>query len=104
MVQNQVTDLTMLATTTFDSIISQIQASCLNFSMQLTPFSAVISLRKSFVTDKSGFVVTPAVKKNEANVKDIVKKIDSQLETKHEENFNDMNMALESIKTLKIKL
>ena len=64
MAQNQVTDLTMLANTTFDSVISQIRSSCLNFSMQLTPFSAVISLRKSFMMDKSGSVVLPFTREN----------------------------------------
>ena len=68
MAQNQLTDLTMLANTTFDSVISQIRSSCLNFSMQLTPFSAVISLRKSFMMDKSGSVVLPFTRENMVKV------------------------------------
>ena len=45
-------ELTMLASQKFDGIIQEISSSCLNYSIQLTPYSAQISVRKSFVTDK----------------------------------------------------
>ena len=47
-------NLTMLATKTFDNILEQIRTSCLNFHMQISPFSAVISLKKSLIKDLSG--------------------------------------------------
>ena len=81
MAQNQVTDLTMLANTTFDSVISHIRSSCLNFSMQLTPFSAVISLRKSFMMDKSGSVVLPFTRENIVKV---------EVENNKRENIEDL--------------
>ena len=42
------------ATTTFDKILQLIQSSNLNFRLQLSPFSANISLKKTPVTDRFG--------------------------------------------------
>jgi chromosome segregation ATPase len=53
------TDLTMITTRTFDNIIGQIQKSNLNFQLQISPFSAIISLKKSLVKDKSGSLLLP---------------------------------------------
>ena len=51
---------TMLAKQSFDHILEQVQNSCLNFQMQVSPFSAVVSIKKSFIKDKSGkFHVPP---------------------------------------------
>ena len=47
-------ELTMIAEQKFYNIISEIQASCLNYNMQLSPFSASISLKKSFIKDRMG--------------------------------------------------
>jgi len=47
-------DETMVATKSFDHIIHQIQKSCLNLNLQVSPFSALISLKKSIVKDKKG--------------------------------------------------
>ena len=44
----------MVASKTFDSILEQIQASNLNFQLQISPFSANISLKKSPIKDKFG--------------------------------------------------
>ena len=44
----------MVASRTFDSILNQIQISNLNFHLQVSPFSANISLKRSPVKDKSG--------------------------------------------------
>ena len=57
-----VTDLnpTMIAEQTFDSIIQQVQNSNLNFQLQLFPFSANLSLKKSPIKDISG-VPIPSV-------------------------------------------
>ena len=43
-----------MAASTFDLILSNIQKSNLNFCIQVSPFSATISLKKSFAKDKSG--------------------------------------------------
>ena len=50
---------TMLASQTFDNILEEIQKSCLNFQLQIFPFSAMISLKKSFIKDRSGNPLLP---------------------------------------------
>ena len=49
----------MLAAEAFDQILDVVKRSNLNFQLQVTPFSAYISLRKSLVTDKSGNILLP---------------------------------------------
>ena len=53
-------DHTMLASRTFDNIVNMIQNSCLNFQIQLSPFAANISLKKSLIKDRTGSYVFPA--------------------------------------------
>ena len=48
-----------MASRVFNNILNNIQSSNLNFCLQLSPYSANISLRKSFLTDKSGNVLLP---------------------------------------------
>ena len=56
---SDVTNHEMLADQTFRNILDGIQRSNLNFQLQVSPFSAYISLRKSFVKDLSGAVLLP---------------------------------------------
>ena len=44
----------MLASIAFENIINQIRTSNLNFQLQMSPFSACISLKRSLVKEKSG--------------------------------------------------
>ena len=55
MENSAVSDLspTMIAEQTFDSILQQVQNSNLNFQLQLSPFSANISLKKSPIKDQA---------------------------------------------------
>ena len=59
--ENSVSDCdpTMLAKQVFNDILEGIQMSNLNYQLQLTPFSALVSLKKSFVKDKSGKFLFP---------------------------------------------
>ena len=50
---------TMLASATFDNIIKQILSSNLNFQIQISPFSANISLKKTPIKDKLGAPMNP---------------------------------------------
>ena len=63
MEQNRFSDLdpTMVAKRTFENIIEHIQTSNLNFQLNLSPFSASISLRKSLIRDKLGNILFPAI-------------------------------------------
>ena len=49
----------MLASRSVDDIIEQIQRSHLNFHLQISPFSAIISLKKSLIKDRSGVFLLP---------------------------------------------
>ena len=57
---NQVTDLKMAVDATFQSILNEIQLSNLNFSLQLTPFAAYITLKKSVIKDHNGIQAVPS--------------------------------------------
>ena len=54
-------DPTMAAKRTFDNILTQILSSNLNFHLQISPFSANISLKKSPKKDKSGAPCAPVL-------------------------------------------
>ena len=43
-----------MAAIKFENILNQIRSSSLNFRMNVTPFTAVIHLKKTITTDKSG--------------------------------------------------
>ena len=57
---DDVTESTMAIESTFNSIVNEIQMSNLNFAIQLTPFSAYITLKKSTVTKKNGKLADPS--------------------------------------------
>ena len=50
---------TMLASHSFNAVLELVQTSCLNFQIQVSRFSAIISLKKSFIKDKCGNLVLP---------------------------------------------
>ena len=50
---------TNLSCLIFDSILQEIQVSNLNYQIQLSPFSALISLKKSFIKEKDGSLRLP---------------------------------------------
>ena len=49
----------MVAAETFENILMQIQNSSLNFKLELSPYAAKISLKKTLTTDKSGIPIFP---------------------------------------------
>ena len=54
----------MLTENSFNTVISQVQRSCLNHYIELTPFSAFISIKKSLMKDKSGATILPSNSKH----------------------------------------
>ena len=52
-------DLAMVANAEFENILRSIRNSCLNYHLQVSPFSATISLRKTVVKDKAGAYIIP---------------------------------------------
>ena len=74
------TNLKMLASQNFDAILEQVKNSSLNFHIQVSPFSALISLKKSFVKDQSGNVLLPSNRHGSSeNTRELVEK-NSKLE------------------------
>ena len=53
-------DLEMAVNSTYASILSEIQLSNLNFSIQMTPFASYITLKKSVQKDLNGVHATPS--------------------------------------------
>ena len=49
-------DIAIMASNLFDN---DIRSSTLNFRLQLTPFGAKISLKKSFIKNRDGHIVIP---------------------------------------------
>ena len=50
----------MAANTTFTSILNEIQLSNLNFTINMTPFAAYITLKKTLQKDLDGTLAVPA--------------------------------------------
>ena len=55
-----VTDLEMATSTCFSSILHEIQLSNLNFKIEMTPFAAFITLKKTVLKDKNGVPALPS--------------------------------------------
>ena len=51
----------MTASQAFDNLLGKVQASCLNFKIELSPYSAVIHVKKSFIKNRFGQAVVPVV-------------------------------------------
>ena len=82
----------MLASNMFFQILNQIQSSNLNFHLQLTPFSANISLKKSFMKDKSGRFLLPFFSpENESKVKPENEDNSAEIKTLADQNIQLMN-------------
>ena len=98
-------DTAMLARIAFDKILEQIQTSNLNFQLRLSPFSASISLKKSFIRDKSGYFLLPSTGPMPANSEndELVEKKE-HLNQKVDEMQNLIESKSETIQTLEEKI
>ena len=52
-------DFTMIASKLFDKIVNDVKNSGLNFRLELTPFGAKISLKKTTLRNKDGTFIIP---------------------------------------------
>ena len=97
------------ATATFENIPEQIQTSNLNFHLQRSPFSAVISLKKTLIKDKLGVSLLPSssnpelLQKINFDNQALRKKINNLTED-YEDAVNDSENAHKTIATLKDQL
>ena len=101
---------TMLAIETFDGVLEHVRNSCLNFSMQVSPFSAVISIKKSLIKDKTGQLLLPsprpATSENIQEMIDKNKKLERDVITLtqlYEDSVNQCENAYEVIKFKELK-
>ena len=98
-------NLAMLATESFDQILETIRTSSLNFHMQISPFSAVISIKKSLIKDQSGKHCLPSKprksSREDVDVESIVEK-NQELDRKlAAANKKIEQMEIERMETLK---
>ena len=98
----------MLASKAFSNIIDQIQTSNLNYQVQLSPFSAYISLKRSLIKEKSGAYRQPPApetlaSRNPSLVAELVDK-NLQLEKRLEEMKADHAHAVDNCQKVNIKL
>ena len=92
--ENLNSDMEMSASKTFEVIIDQIKSSNLNFHLQQSPFSAVISLKKTLIKDRSGCTLMPPTSSSI-----LLKKAEQELE-----NMCEKILQLEStVNSIKIK-
>ena len=102
-------DVTMLAADIFNKLVNQIQNSCLNYQLMLTPYSASISLKKTFVKDKTGRTILPTdlkdtlcdfPKKSDNHYSKLQQELDSS-ESKQHELSRELEAAYAMIDVLK---
>ena len=92
-------DAAMLANNNFESILSSVRDSCLNYSIHISPFSATISLRKTIAKDKTGAYITPRQCKSENS--DLERKVSlleeklKNLDMKYEEALSAREVEFE---------
>ena len=103
------------ASRTFDKILEIIQSSNLNFQLKISPFSALISLKKYLVKDKLGVPLSPPFNPKLTDISGdalaalIAKnlKLERDLETlrvNYEHSVDDCETSHQTIKTLQSQL
>ena len=107
---------TMAAYKTFDQILECVKSSNLNFCLQLSPFSANISIKKTAVKDKSGVPLTPRLHvpdlrdKHDLEKIELIKKVNdlemvnSDLQLRLTQSIRDGDQAHETIRQLENNL
>ena len=94
----------MVASRTFENILEQIQGSHLNFQIQISPFSALISIKKSLIKYKSGVPLLPPSSPDPASSKEIAalatKNIMLEKKLNYENAVDDSEAAHRTIKSL----
>ena len=102
----------MMASRIFNDVLNTVQSSNLNFCLQISPFAANISLKKSFLKDKSGNVLVPdqaytttSYDENIAAVVSknlILEKENSTLRKDLENSVNEYQEVFKQLKSLKV--
>ena len=97
-------DAAMVAYENFENILSSIRNSCLNYSIQASPFSAIVSIKKTMIKDKDGFYMIPErFKENKSDYRSEVLALEQKLirlRSEHEEIMSAFASAKEEIASL----
>ena len=91
-------DMAMVGAAAFNNVIQTVQRSCLNYHLQLTPFSAVISLKNTVVKDRFGSPVINGLE-NVAIEEELQK-----LHEKHNQTMKKYEAAKDTIANLQTML
>ena len=98
----------MTANQAFENVLCQVQSSCLNFKIEISPFSATIFLKKSFIKNQHGVYLRPPQEPaSEENCDDLKGKItelsieNKSLQDKYESATREMLTCNEIIDNLK---
>ena len=85
----------MDASARFENILAKVQTSNLNFKLEISPFSAIICLKKSFAKDKYGQVLKPNLDDttNQTNITTLLQK-NRELENSYQHLKYDYQNAL----------
>ena len=97
-------ELKMVASHVFNDILLSIQNSGLNFQLQISPFSAFISLKKSLLSDKNGSPIFPnnSFSTTTSAEECLLSKL-QKLQKKYEDAMIENETAQEHIHILKTK-
>ena len=109
MSQTSDTDLEMAVSAAFSSILNEIQLSNLNFKIEMTPFAAIVILKKSVLRDKNGYTAIPSppilsLLQQSQLVISILRDENAQLKASIEKNEEDAGESIKVRGELKVKL
>ena len=88
-------------------IVGCVKASNLNFCLQLSPFSANISLKKSLIKDKAGYPLKPQFDVMTRELSDKVTELENivdELKLRLADSVTECEKANETIRELELKL
>merc|ERR1712240_231557 len=84
-----------------------VKTSNLNFCLQLSPFSANISIKKSFIKDKSGSPLKPSFEFKNGDMSQKITELENiieELKFRLADSVTDLEQANETIRQLELKL
>ena len=101
--ENAVSDMRMLASETLETLLNQVKSSNLNFNLQQSPLSAIISIKSSFIKDKFGTPLLPPTPPSTGNVLNLEKDMAS-IKRAYEHSVLDCEETYRTIFKLKEEL
>ena len=93
-------ELTMVTNKVFNDVLQCVQNSCLNYQIQMSPFSAIISLKKSIIKNKAGSPIMPKLQDSNNLNRDLDIEL-VLMKRKYEDLLLKHTSALETIRILK---